>query len=167
MVRFKNRYLLVSLIFPSSLPNSLARDNDDDQEPSAPPSVSEGGLIHLLRESLSVNFGDVGAGEVGGQFSIKYLSPATHLVIIRVSREHLRTLWASLTLLRRVAGHEVVARVLHVSGTIRKIQHSAIAHDRAAVLAKARSSKKRGAKEVGSVDETLKANEEAIMALEA
>lgn len=47
---------------------------------------------------------------------VKYLSPHTNLVIIRVSREHFRTLWAALTLLRKLAGEEVIARVLHVSG---------------------------------------------------
>lgn len=47
---------------------------------------------------------------------VKYLSPHTNLLILRVSREHYRTLWAALTLLRRVGGHEVIARVLHVGG---------------------------------------------------
>lgn len=48
--------------------------------------------------------------------TVKYLSPATQTLIVRVSREHLRTLWAALTLLRRVGGAEVIARVRHVSG---------------------------------------------------
>lgn len=47
---------------------------------------------------------------------VKYLSPHTNLLILRVSREHYRTLRAALTLLRRVGGHEVIARVLHVGG---------------------------------------------------
>lgn len=48
--------------------------------------------------------------------AVKYFSPATSTVIIRVSREHYRTLWAALTLLRKVGGHECIARVVHVSG---------------------------------------------------
>jgi ribonuclease P/MRP protein subunit POP5 len=102
---------------------------------------SESTIITLLRDSLSVNFGDVGAGEVGGTFSsqslhdtitcesrpvpellilraVKYLSPHTRTLIIRVSREHYRTLWAALTLLRRLGGHQVIARVLHVGGEL-------------------------------------------------
>ncbi|GAA6026810.1 hypothetical protein JCM8202_003607, partial [Rhodotorula sphaerocarpa] len=67
----------------------------------------------------------------------KYLSPTTSTVILRVAREHYRTLWAALTLLRKVDNHECIARVLHVSGTIRKTQHSAIAHDRAQILLRA------------------------------
>jgi len=96
-------------------------------------------------------------------------------MILRVSREHHRTLWAALTLLRKVGGVECVARVVHVSGalsfsfspslsmqerergvvdegderagTIRKTQHAAMAHDRAAILlsaARARARARRG-----------------------
>ncbi|KWU45225.1 hypothetical protein RHOSPDRAFT_16712 [Rhodotorula sp. JG-1b] len=149
MVRFKHRYLLVHLVFPDQLdlPSSSCSfsstsqpalaDSDTKSPPPPPPpqaSLTESGLIGLLRDSLSVNFGDIGAGEVGGTFSIKYLSPTTSTVIIRVAREHYRTLWAALTLLRKVGGHECIARVIHVSGTIRKTQHSAIAHDRTQIL---------------------------------
>lgn len=71
MVRFKNRYLLVSFIFPASVANPF--DPNATAEPTSPPRLNEGGLITLLRESLSVNFGDVGAGEVGGAFSGEFL----------------------------------------------------------------------------------------------
>lgn len=67
MVRFKHRYLLVSLVFPSTLPNPLAITPVVPVEKS--PFINESGLISLLRDSLSVNFGDVGAGEVGGTFT--------------------------------------------------------------------------------------------------
>ncbi|GAA5871409.1 hypothetical protein JCM3774_005590 [Rhodotorula dairenensis] len=140
MVRFKHRYLLVHLVFPDQLqlPSSSSAGPSAPSTPTTTPTpqstLTESSLIGLLRDSLSVNFGDVGAGEVGGTFSIKYLSPTTSTVIIRVSREHYRTLWAALTLLRKVGGHECVARVIHVSGTIRKTQHCAIAHDRTQIL---------------------------------
>ncbi|GJN94205.1 hypothetical protein Rhopal_007279-T1 [Rhodotorula paludigena] len=141
MVRFKHRYLLVHLVFPATLDSPLSASapsasNDPTLPPAQPPAppLSESALISLLRDSLSVNFGDVGAGEVGGTFSIKYLSPATSTLIVRVSREHHRTLWAALTLLRKVGGQECIARVVHVSGTIRKTQHAAIRHDRAQIL---------------------------------
>ncbi len=49
-------------------------------------------------------------------FAVKYLSSHTQILILRVAREHLRTIWAALTLLRRLGGAEVIARVLHVSG---------------------------------------------------
>ncbi|GAA5853965.1 hypothetical protein JCM8547_008172 [Rhodosporidiobolus lusitaniae] len=149
MVRFKHRYLLVHLVFPAHLssslsyplpPSSSSSANSAAPPPAAPapPSLSESAIIGLLRDSLAVNFGDVGAGEVGGTFSVKYLSPSTSTLIIRVSREHYRTLWAALTLLRRIGGEEVVARVVHVSGTIRKTQHAAISHDRTQILLSAK-----------------------------
>ncbi|POY74977.1 hypothetical protein BMF94_1953 [Rhodotorula taiwanensis] len=123
MVRFKHRYLLVHLVFPDQLElPSSSTSSSAAAQPATPAStlpqatLTESGLINLLRDSLSVNFGDVGAGEVGGTFSIKYFSSATSTVIIRVSREHYRTLWAALTLLRKVGGHECIARVVHVSG---------------------------------------------------
>lgn len=74
MVRFKHRYLLVHLIFPQTLPNTLDQNPTPQTQPTdgpRPPQLSESGLISLLRESLSANFGDVGAGEVGGAFSSK------------------------------------------------------------------------------------------------
>lgn len=85
MVRFKHRYLLVHLVFPdqlelptssSSSPTSQPPLADSDSDPKSPPqaSLTESGLIGLLRDSLSVNFGDIGAGEVGGTFSSTSLS---------------------------------------------------------------------------------------------
>ncbi|GAA6044348.1 hypothetical protein JCM8097_002779 [Rhodosporidiobolus ruineniae] len=138
MVRFKHRYLLVSLVFPAHLDPLTPSSASSPAGPPALPVLSESAIIGLLRDSLSVNFGDVGAGEVGGTFSIKYLSPSTSTLILRVSREHYRTLWAALTLLRKIGGQEVVARVVHVSGTIRKTQHAAIAHDRSQILLSAK-----------------------------
>ncbi|GAA5842151.1 hypothetical protein JCM11251_006541 [Rhodosporidiobolus azoricus] len=141
MVRFKHRYLLVHLVFPAQLDTTSFTSSPSDLTLPPTPALSESAIINLLRDSLSVNFGDVGAGEVGGTFSIKYLSPSTSTLILRVSREHYRTLWAALTLLRRIGGQEVVARVVHVSGTIRKIQHAAIAHDRSQILLSAKRSR--------------------------
>lgn len=87
MVRFKHRYLLVQLIFPASLDNPLAFNDDnhggdsrghkaklvsrqqDASAPIAPPVLNESGIVSLLRDSLMVNFGDIGAGEVGGTFN--------------------------------------------------------------------------------------------------
>ncbi|GAA5884106.1 hypothetical protein JCM6882_002142 [Rhodosporidiobolus microsporus] len=190
MVRFKHRYLLVHLVFPAQLDTTPFPSSQSDQAVRPSPILNESAIINLLRDSLSVNFGDVGAGEVGGTFSIKYLSPSTSTLIIRVSREHYRTLWAALTLLRRIGGQEVVARVIHVSGTIRKTQHAAIAHDRSQILLSAKRSRMLRrprppvavalssppvapvvpaptAEEARELDEKLKKSEEEIMGMEA
>ncbi|GAA5938061.1 RNA-binding protein POP5 [Sporobolomyces koalae] len=194
MVRFKHRYILCTLIFPDSgaldhLPRlATATEQSDakiklnDVDPPNPlPAITESAMIHLLRDSLSVNFGDVGAGEVGGTFSIKYLSPSTMTMIIRVSREHYQTLWASLTLLRKIGGKPVIVRVTHVSGTIRKVQHAAIRLDREQILTShchqlARKQRERRLVKRTTVDidastdqveQLLQASEEKILALEA
>ncbi|KAK4046448.1 RNA-binding protein pop5 [Microbotryomycetes sp. JL201] len=153
MVRFKHRYLLVELLFPGVIEYEhdieLARrgqqhdatlvSNDNPSVSAATPPdgvgfLNESALMQTLRDSLAANFGDIGAGEVGGTFSIKYFSQQTHTAIIRVSRQHFRTLWAALTLLRALHGQPVIARVVHVGGTIRKTQHAAIALDRQKIL---------------------------------
>lgn len=68
MVRFKHRYLLVNLIFPATIPSVLS---PSDSLPTAP-FYNESSLISLLRDALSVNFGDIGAGEVGGSFASQF-----------------------------------------------------------------------------------------------
>lgn len=59
-----------------------------------------------------------------------YHSPLTTLTILRISRSHYRTLWASLTLLREINGQPILPRVVAVSGTIKKLQNRAIAYHR-------------------------------------
>ncbi|KAK4047658.1 RNA-binding protein pop5 [Microbotryomycetes sp. JL221] len=144
MVRFKHRYLLVELLFPNLMQFNDDDDHDDNIDKQATLNdnnddkalafLNESVLMQTLRDSLLINFGERGAGEVGGAFSIKYFSLQTHTVIIRVSRQHFRTLWSSLTLLRKLAGQPVIATVVHVGGSIKKTQHAAIAHDRVKIL---------------------------------
>jgi len=121
MVRFKNRYLLVHLIFP------------DDVAP--PTNLTERDIISILRESLNVNFGDLLGSGMTGNLVVKYYSPVTSTLIIRCSRDVHRNVWAALTLLRSIKGVPVIVKVFHVSGTIRKTQHAAIAHNREVILA--------------------------------
>ncbi|SCV68181.1 BQ2448_302 [Microbotryum intermedium] len=156
MVRFKHRYLLVHLLFPSLSP----------EDPTRP--LHESDLIKVLRESLSVNFGDLGAGTVGGLFSIKYFSPTTRILIIRVAREHAQTLWCALTLLRRLGGETVIARVLHVSGTIRKTQLSAISYDRLLILESAGRLRRKGkTADADKIEAQVGKDEEQILGMEA
>jgi ribonuclease P/MRP protein subunit POP5 len=58
MVRVKHRYLLVEFIFASALPF-------DTPAAKPAPALNEGLLIAILRESLSVNFGDIGWSKAG------------------------------------------------------------------------------------------------------
>lgn len=60
---------------------------------------------------------------------VKYLSPATSTFILRVSRAYFRLVWAALTFMDSVPvrnGKSCTFRVVHVSGTIRKVEEEAI-----------------------------------------
>ena len=70
--------------------------------------------------------------------SVKYLSNPTSTFIARVNREHFRLLWAALTFMDQVPvkdGKPCIFRVVHVSGTIRKVEEEAIRRAKALILA--------------------------------
>ena len=144
MVRIKHRYLLVDILFPESsnskeFPASIAINKP------CPKWFDAGCLIRLIRFHVSENFGDYGAGVLGGSLSIKYLSQATSTAIIRCPRAHHRLVWAALTFagfLSRYGGGrkhdekvECIFRVVRVSGTIKKAEEAAIRRARKQILA--------------------------------
>jgi ribonuclease P/MRP protein subunit POP5 len=126
----QNRWLLVEFIPATTTTASSAQ------------AISGKDVFNALKQSVLVNFGDNGWGEVGGSLAgtslpsasrknstrqvtlslhaVKYFSPTTHLCIIRVARgEAARTTWAALVLLDRIGNNEegkVVPHVIHVSG---------------------------------------------------
>jgi len=151
MVRFKNRYLLVEVIFPEGVEK---------------PNVTEGLLFTIIKDSLAANFGEVGWGQVGGSLNIKYLSRTTGLAIVRTSRPTLSTVWAAITFIRSIKGVECCPRIIHVGGTIRKTQQAAIRYDRQLILASDPS----GAAEASVPEDVkleLQRSKKAIMALDA
>ncbi|KAL7409125.1 Rpp14/Pop5 family-domain-containing protein [Mrakia frigida] len=95
--------------------------------------LDERSIYHALKSSVVQAFGDDGWGRVGGNTSVKYYSSNTSLCIIRTSRDHHRTVWAALSMLGAVNGEKVVARVVHCSGTIKKIQLATITYNRTIV----------------------------------
>ncbi|GAA93899.1 uncharacterized protein L969DRAFT_44369 [Mixia osmundae IAM 14324] len=121
-MRFKNRYLLAEFIF--------APDSDA-------PSFSESDIVRLVRDALSVNFGDAGWAEAGSSLNVKYLSPTTHIMILRTPRSACQLVWTALTLTRQLKGVDCIIRVMHVGGTIRKSQQAAIKYDRDLILRRA------------------------------
>ncbi|KAA1467207.1 hypothetical protein DENSPDRAFT_832205 [Dentipellis sp. KUC8613] len=122
MVRFKNRWLLVEFLPPSSAGTNR------------PPAELTGKQIYAaLRQSVIAHFGDVGWGAVGASLNVKYFSPTTGLCIIRVARDPYRTAWGALTLLTSIDGWTCVPNVIHVSGTIKHAQLAAIEHNRIVV----------------------------------
>ncbi|KAI5821271.1 ribonucleases P/MRP protein subunit POP5, partial [Pyronema omphalodes] len=124
MVRYKARYLLFNVLYPTSAPDSINPAHIDFLAPSDS-SVTPGELATLIREGLSHNFGDWGAG-IAGNISVKYFSPATSTGIVRVSREQYRLVWAVLSYIREIKGRPCTIRVVHVSGTIKKAEIVAV-----------------------------------------
>ncbi|TEB31545.1 hypothetical protein FA13DRAFT_332720 [Coprinellus micaceus] len=126
MVRFKNRWLLVEFI---------PVDSNAKFKPLNKPAVALDGKIiwNALRQSVLSNFGDVGWGAVAPSLTIKYFSPQTSVGIIRVSREHHKVAWAALTMLTSIDGVRYLPNLVHLSGTIKHAQLSAIEHNRVVI----------------------------------
>ncbi|OAQ99888.1 hypothetical protein LLEC1_02369 [Akanthomyces lecanii] len=140
MVRIKERYLLVNIIYPpepatkhkSAVPSFVVQHQPTVENLTAQL------LLRAIRNEIAQLFGDHGSGALGGSLAIKYLSLATSTIILRCHREHYRMLWAALTLMDHVPvkdGRPCTFRVVRVSGTIRKAEEEAIRQARALILA--------------------------------
>ncbi|KAK3064255.1 hypothetical protein LTS18_008830 [Coniosporium uncinatum] len=137
MVRIKNRYLLLHILYPTTtttttttttITTSVSSPANDllllSHTPS-PASLTPQLLLRHIRSHLSLLFGDYGAGVVGGSLALKYFSAATSTAMLRVARQHYRMVWAAVSWIARLpkgvlAGEgECVVRVVRVSGSIR------------------------------------------------
>ncbi|PWN92462.1 hypothetical protein FA10DRAFT_266220 [Acaromyces ingoldii] len=140
MVRFKNRWLLLSLTFAG--PSSSASSTDSSQAASAsasaaaavaappPPNLTPYAILQHLRASLSDNFGAASSGANGGSLAIRYWSASTRTAIVRCGRAGVADVVAACTLLASIEGRRVRIVVRHVGGTIRKVQEAAVRLDR-------------------------------------
>ncbi|KAL1877847.1 hypothetical protein VTK73DRAFT_8374 [Phialemonium thermophilum] len=146
MVRVKERYLLVNILYPE---HSSPRKTESPAVPDLliynQPTTDNLGLHSLaraIRTQVALLFGDFGAGAVERGLQVKYLSLATSTFILRISRAHYRLVWAALTFMDRVpgphgssTGRPCIFRVVRVSGTIRKVEKEAIRRARLLMLA--------------------------------
>ncbi|VUC19969.1 unnamed protein product [Clonostachys rosea] len=133
MVRVKERYLLVNIIYPpeDSRAGNSSKPNLIVQHQPTTENLTPGILVRALKAQVASLFGDYGAGCLESDLSVKYLSLATSTVIIRCSRDHYQMLWSALTFMDRVptkdgTGRPCIFRVVRVSGTIRKAEEEAI-----------------------------------------
>jgi len=139
MVRIKERYLLVNILYPTELGSK--RGVPDLVLLNAPTTdqLTPGALIRALRAEVAINFGDYGSGAIeGGGLSIKYLSPATSTFILKINRPYYRLVWTALTMMNAIPvrdGKACIFRVIHVSGTIRRAEEEAIRRARALCIA--------------------------------
>lgn len=139
MVRIKERYLLVNILYPADLsaePSPKTPDLIVLNQPTTD-KFDRGALLREIRAQVASLFGDYGSGAIAS-LQVKYLSPATSTFILRVNRAHYRLVWTALTMMDHVPvrdGKLCTFRVVHVSGTIRKVEEEAIKRARDIMLA--------------------------------
>lgn len=148
MVRIKNRYLLLNILYPaakSSLQTAGAPAAHSFRKPT-PDHIDAGRFVAHLRNHINLLFGDFGLGVSAASLKVVYFSPATSTIILRVPRNHHQIVWAALThitelpspgppmrgnrpdrnAISNVAGRPCVVQVIRVSGTIRKAEEELI-----------------------------------------
>ncbi|KAF6835204.1 Rpp14 family protein [Colletotrichum plurivorum] len=142
MVRIKERYILVNIVYPPEPSKDGAAKVPDFVVMHQPTTgqLTPQSLLKALRTEVASLFGDYGSGAIEGNLAVKYLSPATSTFILRVKRAHYRLVWTALTFMDHVPlkngdGKPCIFRVVRVSGTIRKAEEEAIRQARQLVLA--------------------------------
>ncbi|CAK7224087.1 RNA-binding protein pop5 [Sporothrix bragantina] len=148
MVRVKERYLLVNILYPrdGTTLDKASDGKDGNKEIPEFVAIRQATQSDLTRQLLvrgikaeaQALFGDCGAGAIERTLSVKYFSLPTSTFILRITREHLRYVWTALTFMRSVPvrnGRPCIFRVARVGGTIRKVEEEAIRQARTLILA--------------------------------
>jgi len=129
MVRFKNRYLLVEIVWDEWVVSSH-NGEPTQSPPTLKPSINASLLIQLIKTKTLDYFGDLGLASLLWSLSVKYLNEATGIFIIRTSREYFRITWGAMTFITSINNRPASLRVLHVAGTIRSCQKMLLKYDR-------------------------------------
>ncbi|CAI4210647.1 unnamed protein product [Parascedosporium putredinis] len=140
MVRTKERYLLVNILYPpdSSRPTPAKIPGYVALHRPTVDNLTAQALARGIKIAVTSLFGDYGSGVVESNLSVKYLSRATSTFIVKTSRSQYRMVWAALTLMDQIPvsdGSSCIFRVVRVSGTIRKAEQEAIRRARQLILA--------------------------------
>ncbi|KAJ0115353.1 rpp14 family protein [Diaporthe amygdali] len=142
MVRIKERYLLVNIVYPEAVQDQAKAGLPDLLLYNQPTANACNGrsIQYAIKAQITELFGDYGAGAVERSLRVKYLSNATSTCILQCSREHYRLVWAALTMMKHVPtkqgpGLPCVFRVVRVSGTIKKVEEDAIRRAKQLILA--------------------------------
>ncbi|ELR19795.1 Rpp14 family protein [Acanthamoeba castellanii str. Neff] len=103
MVRFKNRYLLVELVWGDGMVDS---------------SISAETLKREVKHQIQLNFGDFGVGLIQATLQVKYWNHLTNLCIIRCARDYYKMVWAAVTMINTLNQRSVLFRLVHLGGTV-------------------------------------------------
>ena len=113
MVKFKSRYILLEIIGQTNTNSFNSHKFKSEQ------------LVDKILKETNFLFGDEGFGKLKINFQLKYHNEITNLVIIRVSREYLNIIQTVLFMITNIDSKDVRLKILHVSGTIKKIEERA------------------------------------------
>jgi ribonuclease P/MRP protein subunit POP5 len=189
MVRIKHRYLLVNILYPDPPLQLTGQSAGPNKNATALPAAVQFNqptpneltpqvLLRMVREHITLLYGDYGAGVTGSGLNgieilpelktstydliVKYLSPATSTFILRCPRAHYQMVWSALTYIthlpRASKGAEpraCVMKVVRVSGTIRKAEEEAIRRARESILRAKREGKEDDV-DMGTLDGLLR-----------
>ncbi|KAI4866773.1 Rpp14/Pop5 family-domain-containing protein [Hypoxylon rubiginosum] len=91
MVRIKERYLLVKILYPNELGSRPGIPDVVVLNQPTTDQLNSAALLRGLRAEVASLFGDYGSGAIeGGNLSVKYFSPATSTLILRTTRSSYR-----------------------------------------------------------------------------
>ncbi|XP_064392176.1 ribonuclease P/MRP protein subunit POP5-like [Halichondria panicea] len=119
MVRYKNRYLLLEVKFPSIEDGNKALK-----------SVTPRSLASLFKDVMAAIHGDYGLACVLHSINVKYLNVLTRVVILRCPRDHHKAVWAAVATITQLEKTPCAFRLLHLAGTIRSCQRQLVNHNR-------------------------------------
>jgi ribonuclease P/MRP protein subunit POP5 len=113
MVKFKSRYVLLEIIGVSNTGHHTSY------------RIKQEILADKILKDTEHLFGEVGVSNLKTNFQVKYVNEITNLVIIRVGRNYLKILQTVLFIINQIDGKDVRMRIIHISGTIKKIEEKA------------------------------------------
>ncbi|KAI8367647.1 uncharacterized protein BYT42DRAFT_134059 [Radiomyces spectabilis] len=137
MVRFKVRWVLFEVV------EDPVVDNGKVVFPKTSFEISENIINTAIRQAIAINYGEFGSAAAWGA-TVKWYNPATRTGIIRVPRELTDLLISSMFFMKQIDSIPCSFRILHVAGTIIRIQKAAIERDRALYLEEQTRAEKSG-----------------------
>jgi len=112
MVRFKHRYFLVEI--------ERSKNVTDGKLDVLPLEHSEIDIQQAVKQMVTDLHGDFGRASIGSGFRVKYMNPATRVILIRARHGGPDKLVSSaLPFINKIKKEEVVFRMLYTGATMR------------------------------------------------
>ena len=109
MVKFKSRYILIEVLY----------------EGAKLQKFDESKFAKIIKNEVETNFGEISLGKINKNLQIKYVNNYTNMLIIRVGKEYIKLMRATLALINKIDFEKVRLRIIGVSGTIKGAESKA------------------------------------------